>query len=393
MKQQLERERLHQEEQRLAMQSKSSPMDINQHINQHSQHHQQSNQNHNRNQQTENSDHNSINTHYNPNFQPINNLHQFNQQNVAHSAPPGISFMQNVPQHLQQQNQSFNMFNSSNKNPMLLENPTNFHLLQSVKSQQLINSNQHPNSTNSINSLNSFNTPPNRISNLHQINEYQLSQPSLILGNSANQQHLNNSGQHVSNLGSNRCGSNSPFPLSPDSPLSAPQSSASDFDEVWDDLNRTLGLEVESNQSNHHSSGNNLLTTSLSQSVPHQTSLEFNNLNDSQNSLYSKNGVIASTLPSNLSNLTILNSPIMEETSQHSSHFSSDKLSTSCPPISEIDLQAWTKERQKKDNHNKIERRRRYNINDRIKDLGALLPKTEDSKYYELVRDMKQVCI
>ncbi|CAL8318510.1 unnamed protein product [Lota lota] len=36
------------------------------------------------------------------------------------------------------------------------------------------------------------------------------------------------------------------------------------------------------------------------------------------------------------------------------------------------------KERQKKDNHNLIERRRRYNINYRIKELGTLIPKSND---------------
>ncbi|XP_035675917.1 microphthalmia-associated transcription factor-like isoform X1 [Branchiostoma floridae] len=39
---------------------------------------------------------------------------------------------------------------------------------------------------------------------------------------------------------------------------------------------------------------------------------------------------------------------------------------------------ALAKDRQKKDNHNIIERRRRFNINDRIKELGTLLPKTAD---------------
>lgn len=36
------------------------------------------------------------------------------------------------------------------------------------------------------------------------------------------------------------------------------------------------------------------------------------------------------------------------------------------------------KDRQKKDNHNLIERRRRYNINDRIKELGQLIPRSGD---------------
>ncbi|XP_065126451.2 transcription factor E3a isoform X1 [Paramisgurnus dabryanus] len=42
------------------------------------------------------------------------------------------------------------------------------------------------------------------------------------------------------------------------------------------------------------------------------------------------------------------------------------------------EAKAIIKERQKKDNHNLIERRRRFNINDRIKELGALIPKSSD---------------
>ncbi|XP_075897908.1 microphthalmia-associated transcription factor-like isoform X3 [Nelusetta ayraudi] len=45
-------------------------------------------------------------------------------------------------------------------------------------------------------------------------------------------------------------------------------------------------------------------------------------------------------------------------------------------PVAEV--RAMAKERQKKDNHNLIERRRRFNINDRIKELGALIPKSND---------------
>ncbi|XP_008061575.1 transcription factor EC isoform X2 [Carlito syrichta] len=59
--------------------------------------------------------------------------------------------------------------------------------------------------------------------------------------------------------------------------------------------------------------------------------------------------------------------------------------SASCPSslpmkreITETDTRALTKERQKKDNHNLIERRRRYNINYRIKELGTLIPKSND---------------
>ncbi|XP_010359725.1 transcription factor EC isoform X4 [Rhinopithecus roxellana] len=59
--------------------------------------------------------------------------------------------------------------------------------------------------------------------------------------------------------------------------------------------------------------------------------------------------------------------------------------SASCPSslpmkreIAETDTRALAKERQKKDNHNLIERRRRYNINYRIKELGTLIPKSND---------------
>ncbi|XP_059426635.1 microphthalmia-associated transcription factor-like isoform X4 [Carassius carassius] len=46
--------------------------------------------------------------------------------------------------------------------------------------------------------------------------------------------------------------------------------------------------------------------------------------------------------------------------------------------LSEAEVRALVKERQKKDNHNLIERRRRFNINDRIKELGTLIPKSND---------------
>ncbi|XP_050783215.1 transcription factor E3 isoform X2 [Gopherus flavomarginatus] len=61
-------------------------------------------------------------------------------------------------------------------------------------------------------------------------------------------------------------------------------------------------------------------------------------------------------------------------------------VSNSCPAdlpnikteLSENEAKALMKERQKKDNHNLIERRRRFNINDRIKELGTLIPKSND---------------
>ncbi|XP_026317305.1 transcription factor EB [Hyposmocoma kahamanoa] len=59
-----------------------------------------------------------------------------------------------------------------------------------------------------------------------------------------------------------------------------------------------------------------------------------------------------------------------------------------CALLSDADMHAIAKDRQKKDNHNMIERRRRFNINDRIKELGTLLPKTNDP-FYDVIRDVR----
>lgn len=58
-------------------------------------------------------------------------------------------------------------------------------------------------------------------------------------------------------------------------------------------------------------------------------------------------------------------------------------------PSHSLALHALAKDRQRKDNHNMIERRRRFNINDRIKELGTLLPHHDES-YFELVRDLRR---
>ncbi|KAK2862538.1 hypothetical protein Q5P01_002071 [Channa striata] len=85
---------------------------------------------------------------------------------------------------------------------------------------------------------------------------------------------------------------------------------------------------------------------------------------------------LPSTLPGNL--LDVYNSPGMAAPTL--------TVSNSCPAdlpkikreITDADAKALLKERQKKDNHNLIERRRRFNINDRIKELGTLIPKSSD---------------
>lgn len=85
---------------------------------------------------------------------------------------------------------------------------------------------------------------------------------------------------------------------------------------------------------------------------------------------------LPSTLPGNL--LDVYHSPGMAAPTL--------TVSNSCPAdlpkikreITDSDAKALMKERQKKDNHNLIERRRRFNINDRIKELGTLIPKSSD---------------
>lgn len=85
---------------------------------------------------------------------------------------------------------------------------------------------------------------------------------------------------------------------------------------------------------------------------------------------------LPSTLPGNL--LDVYQSPGMAAPTL--------TVSNSCPAdlpqikreITDSDAKALLKERQKKDNHNLIERRRRFNINDRIKELGTLIPKSSD---------------
>ncbi|XP_015919065.1 microphthalmia-associated transcription factor [Parasteatoda tepidariorum] len=80
----------------------------------------------------------------------------------------------------------------------------------------------------------------------------------------------------------------------------------------------------------------------------------------------------------------------MDDSCKSLSSDSSDDLKW--PKIRKVYLSkspiSLVKDRQKKDNHNMIERRRRFNINDRIKELGTLLPDLNDP-YYDLVREQR----
>uniref|UniRef100_A0AAY4EBF2 BHLH domain-containing protein n=1 Tax=Denticeps clupeoides TaxID=299321 RepID=A0AAY4EBF2_9TELE len=77
-----------------------------------------------------------------------------------------------------------------------------------------------------------------------------------------------------------------------------------------------------------------------------------------------------------ISNSCPANLPNIKREFSGERHLSSGLTTLYCGPSSEV--RALAKERQKKDNHNLIERRRRFNINDRIKELGTLIPKSND---------------
>ncbi|CAL8078870.1 unnamed protein product [Orchesella dallaii] len=69
------------------------------------------------------------------------------------------------------------------------------------------------------------------------------------------------------------------------------------------------------------------------------------------------------------------------------------EASSSCPADSTKDANGdpvkVTKDRIKKDNHNKIERKRRFHINDMITEQGRLLPK-QNERHHEIIGDVKQ---
>ncbi|KAA0706791.1 Microphthalmia-associated transcription factor [Triplophysa tibetana] len=92
---------------------------------------------------------------------------------------------------------------------------------------------------------------------------------------------------------------------------------------------------------------------------------------------------ISNSCPANLSNIkreySVIPSPAMMHMMEKPS--SCGKFENYQRPEGfpvEAEVRALAKERQKKNNHNLIERRRRFNINDRIKELGTMIPKSND---------------
>uniref|UniRef100_A0A646QCR7 Transcription factor EC n=1 Tax=Hemiscolopendra marginata TaxID=943146 RepID=A0A646QCR7_9MYRI len=99
-------------------------------------------------------------------------------------------------------------------------------------------------------------------------------------------------------------------------------------------------------------------------------------------------GALPSTVPNNMGLLDLFVTANSKSSSSCPADLPPDSTDM-MPCVTDCDLRALAKDRQKKDNHNMIERRRRFNINDRIKELGTLLPKTNE-QYYDIVRDVRQ---
>lgn len=241
----------------------------------------------------------------------------------------------------------------------MLENPTTYHMLQAQKSQQQ----QQQQQSNSI--------------KMQHLQQQQVGTPPKVATPTNHQP-------------------SSPYPLSPESPLSGGPSSASEFDDVFD------GIGFDSNNIDD--------IDSIAATIPREMGAYFGNVNsDSKishtlpdrmesflnptliSSLKSKTGESSQSSPIATKSAAV---PVPTSKFNQLNHNKLDvqtAISSSCPQLNDQELKAWQKDRQKKDNHNQIERRRRYNINDRIKELGTLLPRNaDDPKHFEVVKDMKQ---
>uniref|UniRef100_A0A8K9WMS0 Transcription factor binding to IGHM enhancer 3a n=1 Tax=Oncorhynchus mykiss TaxID=8022 RepID=A0A8K9WMS0_ONCMY len=101
-------------------------------------------------------------------------------------------------------------------------------------------------------------------------------------------------------------------------------------------------------------------------------------LNDEFFTLIDPGLQVANTMPVSVNMLDVFSSGGMAAPNITVSNSCPADLHTVKTELTEVEAKAMMKERQKKDNHNQIERRRRFNINDRIKELGALIPKSSD---------------
>ncbi|XP_072407584.1 transcription factor EC isoform X1 [Chiloscyllium punctatum] len=112
-------------------------------------------------------------------------------------------------------------------------------------------------------------------------------------------------------------------------------------------------------------------------------SLESSCFNEDSVSCMEPSSLIHNTMPLSSNILDVYNDQGMTPTTMGltgtscSSNLSVKREITATQP-GNAETRALVKERQKKDNHNLIERRRRFNINYRIKELGTLIPKSND---------------
>ena len=150
----------------------------------------------------------------------------------------------------------------------------------------------------------------------------------------------------------------------------------------------------ESGSSNNNNNSNGNLQYSTSKIVSRTPSFSSSSLSSSSPSS-SSSSVSSSSLPHHqLSQQTHLNTIDHSISLPSSEQLDYDQASieTNLPQVNDPaeqarlkqmrgikltqeEIQLLVKDRQRKDNHNMIERRRRFNINDRIKELGQLLPK------------------
>lgn len=159
---------------------------------------------------------------------------------------------------------------------------------------------------------------------------------------------------------SNMLGSSAPVG-DPDSPLSVGMSStATSVSEVEELLGDIISLEAVESCNDNDLSYIEPSLNHLSNTLPQTTSFvdQMYDGSDTQSSTQS------SSCPPDLP--------------QGTRHHGGRQRQEAPPFMTNDEARSWAKERQKKDNHNQIERRRRFNINDRIKELGTLLPKHID---------------
>lgn len=343
--------------------------------------------------------HNLVNHHHQQQQQHHNNVSQ-----LAQSAP--VSTQQQHHQHQQQSNQ-----HSSSILNCLQQNSTTNQQQQQQQTRQQQSPQQQQSPSSPFNLVNTHNAQGMISSSLqpHQLLQFQQQQQFIQQQQQQQQQHQHQShrGQpqspmsSVYSTGGNIHGqmeSQSPFPLSPsadaDSPQSIAQSITSEVDcnesaldlEVLNQM--CYGLDVSSEVGVGHGHGNNT-GTGVASTLPSDFTLMCGPSSSSTHQLQPLNPTSVTGLSS--STITETPPPSIPKSTGFSNGPASSKqqlLSSSCPP-GPTDVSIWAKERQKKDNHNKIERRRRYNINDRIQELGTLLPLGTNKYSHVIPQNMK----